>query len=391
MPRPKQTRERGRSPALRAVLLAGLSACSSSDRPASDGGLIRLDTVGSVTLANAAYPLFGVTGALLFDDGIVVANGQVQQLLFYDLSGRFRRAVGRRGRGPGEFDRLGWLQRVGDHLWVNDDMLQRVSEFNADGDFLRSVNIAPVTGYLGAQAVGVFPDGTLLVKSWSKISAATEAPIRYRDTAQLLRYDREGRYLESVGIYFGPETYAERWGRGGQIYLELPLGKKSVVVVEGAYYYITNDAASGILVHDAAGAIVRKVPSNGLRASGPFSQNELARVRRRVADRFPKNMNVGGIAERVPVEPVPPPLGWAGDRPLSMFRIDRDGNVWALEFGGVRADPPVWTVIGADGSIMGRVTAEEELDVLDSDGPVVLVHRWDRNDTETVEVRRIRW
>lgn len=373
------------------ILLPLLAACSDKSTSYSGRSVVLLDTARTVVLSDERHPLFGVVGAVFFGDEIVVANGGVHELLFYDRAGHLQRTVGRRGTGPGEFQRLEWIREVGSALFASDNLLQRVSEFTTEGDFVRSTNITPAEGYLFARAVGVFPDGTILVSASKRMSAARDGPLNFRDTVAVLRYGRDGEYLDSVGAFVGSETYAERWGRGGQIYVELPLGGKAAISVHSWHYYVTNDSASAVLMYDTTGTPARVLPPDGMPPVGPLAQGDLDRIRRRVDSRFPRNIDVGGIGDRVPIDPSAPSIGWAGNRQLSMFRVDRGGNVWVLEFGGVRPEAPVWTVLRPDGSVRARVTAEEELNVLDADGEFVLVHRWDRDDAETVELRRVRW
>lgn len=69
---------------------------------------------------------------------MVVPIIQDMQLRIYDSTGRRVAVVGRRGRGPGEFQSpnvIGWL---GDTLWVTDRTQQRTSFFGADYKLLRT-------------------------------------------------------------------------------------------------------------------------------------------------------------------------------------------------------------------------------------------------------------
>jgi hypothetical protein len=69
--------------------------CGIGDRPEI--------TIGAAD-AGPDYELYRVFGASRLSDGrIVLVNQGSQQLRFYDAAGRFLDAVGRAGRGPGEF------------------------------------------------------------------------------------------------------------------------------------------------------------------------------------------------------------------------------------------------------------------------------------------------
>jgi hypothetical protein len=75
----------------------------------------------------------------------------------FDVTGKHTGTVGRKGRGPGEFEaisRVGWL---GDTMWVTDGTQRRVSLFTSDGKLIRTVanpSIAnkPIAGIGGANA-----------------------------------------------------------------------------------------------------------------------------------------------------------------------------------------------------------------------------------------------
>ena len=101
----------------------------------------------------------------------------------------------------------------------------------------------------------------------------------------------------------------------------------------------------------------------------------------RLAERF----------DRMPLPDVFPPYGWLGRRDVSLLKASPDGEVWALEFGGVQDFRPVWIVFRPDGTMKGRVSGTEELDLLDVRGDTVLVRRWDAYDVETIEMRLVTW
>jgi hypothetical protein len=111
-------------------------------------------TEPSYSLARV-YCIDGMAEDLVYIDGIAVARDsslamlqrQAKSIRLYDADGRFVRALGRRGKGPGEFEnpaRLGWH---GDELWVYDTDLRRFSTFSADGDLLGTEPV-PIVGRL---------------------------------------------------------------------------------------------------------------------------------------------------------------------------------------------------------------------------------------------------
>ena len=83
---------------------------------------------------------------ILLGDRLIVADDQRIHIL--SLEGEFLRTVGREGHGPREFEYVVSLVRFGtDTLAVHDAENQRISFFTPDGDFLGSVQYAPLLPY----------------------------------------------------------------------------------------------------------------------------------------------------------------------------------------------------------------------------------------------------
>jgi hypothetical protein len=154
------------------VPLVALSGCGGHSDAAARQVTATVDTVnGVVTVRNADQPACPSTaeatpdlsiGAMLGDpdyefvrvwdveaggDGsIYVADSGRKQVMVYDASGRFRRAIGREGDGPGEFRlpaQLGWSEG---HLTVLDRSHQRLNFFTPEGDLVRDTALAGLPG-----------------------------------------------------------------------------------------------------------------------------------------------------------------------------------------------------------------------------------------------------
>jgi hypothetical protein len=128
----------------------------------------RVADVASITIGgsegDAGQWLYQVTGALrLANERIVVANAGTLELLFYDRLGDRVSRVGGRGGGPGEFKSLEWISRFGsDSIVALDVLTHRVSYFDADGQFGRSVRLEPSSDIPFPRAAGFFADGSFL-------------------------------------------------------------------------------------------------------------------------------------------------------------------------------------------------------------------------------------
>ncbi len=142
------------------------------------------------------YELASAISAVRFADGrIAVANAGSDQILLYDSAGRYIRAVGHRGGGPGEFNALGPIYRLaGDSLAGLDGGADRLNLYTPQGEFVRTVPFTAVTGD------SVFPlDVWLYARFWvtGALSPAARATTKaalgrlpFPTTAPTYRYVR---------------------------------------------------------------------------------------------------------------------------------------------------------------------------------------------------------
>lgn len=100
-----------------------------------------------------------VVGVVRLRDGrIAVANAATHEIRLFDSSGRFLRALGRRGRGPGEFTSPGGMRRVADTLiGVDNQLVAHV--FSPDGQLVRTFARPQIPGYTIGQWLGWLPSG----------------------------------------------------------------------------------------------------------------------------------------------------------------------------------------------------------------------------------------
>jgi hypothetical protein len=154
----------------------------------------------------------------------------------------------------------------------------------------------------------------------------TTSPLVYRDSFALLRYDPRGNYQDSIGWYEWTEKYAEPWGRAGQFYSELPMGRKSAVVVSGWYYYVIQNNGLAIEMYDTAGTKLRELVPVDPQPSVPITQADVDVVlaHRSAAQPRGSPIRLRDFLERIPVPSTFPPYGWEGKRRLTMLRVDDD-------------------------------------------------------------------
>ena len=89
------------------------------------------------------YELYRVSGAVRLSDGrLVIGNSGTSELRWYSETSEFIRSSGGAGEGPGEFSLLSAVFPVGgDSIAVGDPRLRRLSIFDPQGEFVRSVSV----------------------------------------------------------------------------------------------------------------------------------------------------------------------------------------------------------------------------------------------------------
>lgn len=180
-----------------ALLLLLASLCSPAYARAQQDGFVRTRRPAARLVLTEVLRLGSESGA---DDAfgrvmdvelgasgrIYVADDLNWRISVFDGSGRLLRRVGRRGAGPGEFERP-WYLAVDrfDSLFVWDGALARISVFGPDFGLARSFD-AP--GPWVVSGFSVRPDGTLLVGAFAPGASGSIHVL-----------SRQGRLLRSFG------------------------------------------------------------------------------------------------------------------------------------------------------------------------------------------------
>lgn len=367
------------------VSLIALVSCSTAETAPQMAA--RLDTVAMVSLGNTEdAPLFQVSDAFLSGDTIFVAEASSGKVRLYSRNGKQLLSFGGIGKGPGEFTRLGWIQMVRDSLYAYDFIAARISVFDRSGQFVRSITLRR-DHYRSVFAVGVFADGSFLIRA-VPLSPAPELGVS-RPVALLFRYDRDGRKVDSLGVYQGTETYRAPWGRRGGVQVSRVFGRRSAVELLGNGYLLVENNGWDISCFDISGKLVRRMTPLVKPSADQVSASDIRIARARFVKGQDPQLNMGAVFDEMPIPKSHPPYGWEGEHRLRVMTVTSIGDVWVLSFGGVRTQRPAWTVFDNIGRQRMTVSAPYELDVLDADVRSAIVLRWDEDDAEIVELRRI--
>ena len=218
------------------VYLLALAACASEASRqtfiAADSGGIRIVTnsaslwgaqqawtVGSTpvlaihgTRPDSTPQLEQVVGGFRRSDGIVVVGDRgSSSIKYFDADGRLVQTVGRKGKGPGEFEYLAWIKRCGaDSVFAYDITNRHVTVFDPEGKNSRWFTMLTFEQGNPPFEVSCNRQGMMLMSGWGKLGQITE-PVRRPVPVSLTRTD--GSAGIQLGTFPGTEM-APRVGGG---------------------------------------------------------------------------------------------------------------------------------------------------------------------------------
>jgi len=211
-----------------------LNSCSSTNKPnpidsdlrwltevsAFDQAFIAGDTL---TLKQDTSHMIGTINGISFlrDGSIVAFDNLAHQLLLYDKSGKLRRQIGKKGKGPGEYTSLQDISIDSDNnIFLFDNINRKVTVYSDAGAFLRSCQVGFGYYLLSAR------DGSFYV--YNSISLPGTKGITYYDssgTGQLTFFGiPKNAIVDHIPI--GPASFTR--SQAGDI-----------LVVHGATYQVT--------------------------------------------------------------------------------------------------------------------------------------------------------
>ena len=343
-------------------------------------------TIGSIS-GDPDQELDQVTGAVrLAGDRIVVANGGRMELLFYDRNGVLLRRVGGRGSGPGEFQSLEWVARVGpDSVLALDVRGQRISYFDGSGNFVRSVRLEPNARLSFPRPVGFFADGSILGEKGPFVLGGDPPAGRVlRDPQPLFHISSDGRTVTELGSFPGSEQVIVPAGpRGGLERRSRPFGRETVSAAAGDRFYVADNEKYEIRVFSMTGRLIRiirketmPVPLEASRVQA-YEDSVIATTEERARPQMRT------VFATMP----PPPPTYPAFAPA--IRVDADLNLWVKESeqpGEVRCS---WSVFSSSGEFLGLVEMPPAIEVLEIGSDYVLGLHRDEFDIEYVQFFRL--
>ncbi len=360
---------------------AGIQIVDNGDRePEGNWRLLQppLLTLGAQDSSDPAG-LFRVVAAVRFADGrIVVANAGTTQLKFYGRDGRFLHSAGRAGSGPGEFREIDKLLVLApDSLLVFDGALERLSVFDARRSYARLFHFDAAIDPIVVPS-GVFADGVLLALKGTHMVALTRQGVNV-DSALILRFDRNGAFVDSLGRFAENWRYRKVAGDLRTV-LPVPLAPRGQLVLGGDGYCAATGETFSLQCFDAHGSL-RRIIRLDYRAATVTD----AMVRRYYENLRPRlSPNARRAYQRLQQE-IPRPAQLPA---LANVRVDSQGDYWMLECPDPLAPPAAesWRVFSPDGQFLDRVSMPPRFSPLQIGTDFVLGSWFDDLDVEYIRL-----
>lgn len=150
-------------------------------------------------------------------DRVFILNREKLAIDVYDSEGNFITQLGRKGRGPGEFHQINWMQILNNHLYVFDKRLKQVQVFSLESlVYVNTIQTLP-------KNIGQFLQTPFMIHHPIKVINDSTFLYRFEDMSKL----RDGRkliegkeavmdisfYLFNTNMHLQPDTVLYQKGR----------------------------------------------------------------------------------------------------------------------------------------------------------------------------------
>lgn len=396
--------------AIVAVGILGIGACDSATQEANllaardSAGIRIIETSQPVWASNEVWTIDSTptleigssddpdqqldqvgTARWLPDGRIAVGNAGTDQIRFFDSQGRFVKAAGRQGAGPGEFG-----ARSGLSIWLgadqsitaSDNANRRVVVFDTAGTHRATIDIAPPARGVGTRVGSVSADGSWIVLG--RIPAVEpKSLVAITETVTVNRYQADGRFVREL-LALPDQPYFVVGDERFRAFYSLPLRQPPFVAHRGDELLVNRDGAPELLRVDTTGTIREIYRWHPPRRRGTdlidaYRAAELADAgpdstwRRRMAD----------------FHSMPQPIPAFEPAAIRVTAAD-DGHLWVQRFYLSNESTRVNDVLAPDGRWLGSVALPPGYWVLEVRGDRMLAWYRDEDDVEHLAVHRIR-
>jgi hypothetical protein len=323
--------------------------------------------------------LYRVRGGTRLPDGrIALGNRGSAEIRFYGPDGAYLTMEGGRGGGPGEYEQLTLMGRIaGDTLVIDDFQNNRLSFVHPDDGFIRSIP-ARESGVFGFTR-GVLANGSALRGGGLFFNGDEELSTGFRrDQVEFSLADRDGRVLETMAGWQGPEMYFDV-GEGFISANSVPYGRDTYSTARGDRVVIGQNDDYTIHEYAPTGDLIRII-----RSLGPLRPVTRELIQAAYEDRIEDADDDDEVRRiRAAMSEVEAPETLPAYQAL---HIDTEGYLWVQDQETATDDESRWTVFGRDGRVAARLALPTGLRVLEIGTDYVLAATQDEFDVEFVHL-----
>ncbi|NJD11641.1 MAG: 6-bladed beta-propeller, partial [Gemmatimonadetes bacterium] len=367
---------------LAAASPVGAGGGAGDARPgAGEAAVWQVDTAAVLEIGqvegDSAYQLYRVQGIAELPDGrIAVANAGTNQVRIYDAQGRYLRALGRSGEGPGEFAMLLDVRARGDTVYAYDRAIGRLTRFLAAGPYLDDHALRLNAAMMTPNFSGLLPGGGSA--GWINQIPAERPDGFQRHTAVLLRI--AGGEADTLGTFPGTEVILRtRAAPGGVTVMwgaSLDYYRTFLAAAAEDRIYAGPPDSARIDVWDAAGTPLP--PIRWADRPGPVDDALVAAA----AERDVRNLEPQAARARWQlIEEYPRP---AAAPVFDRLRIGPDGALWVRRYASPDSPASEWLGVGRDGALAARVRLPYAHEIRAVGGDRVYTVERDEYDVEYV-------
>ena len=302
---------------------------------------------------------------------IYIGDNSDMAIKVFDQTGKFLRAIGRQGEGPGEFTFIGDMVPLPDgRLLVTDFQARRTSIFSPEGQFLVSYP---------------WKKNYLRVHLASESSCTLEEGVYTEETRErwIKKIDFAGEELISFGKFSFPEIKMIRVGESGMVSTSVPWTPASVFAGDNSRQWLYHCPGDRYLieVYDENGKLFRKIdrPYEAV----PVTDEDISELKSEMTER------PDSPAAKLYAQMEFPKVKMITDRMI----VDNDGNLW-VRTSEVKKEAgkeiTVYDIFNPDGFYEARVW----IDVIPSvfaDGKMYLTDEDETTGLSQVKRFRIIW
>jgi hypothetical protein len=333
--------------------------------------------------AEEVYSVYQVTDAVRLADGrVVVANGGSGDIRYYAADGTHLQTSGRRGDGPGEFQRPQRLIVLPpDSVLVVDRA--RTTVLDAAGAHAR--DFVPGGAGTRVNVVGRLEDGRLVGTGSTVIGESITSGLHRTDIA-FLTITPSGEVVDTMVNVPGSERTIHVDGSGGQIRSIMvtvpPFAKNTVYAATGDVLAVATQESPEIRVFGADG-VLRRIIRTGIPMPA-VTEEHLAAAFERQREAMPAERRAQMVTrpEWPDAGKVVPPFG--------SVEIDDAGNFWFADYDDRIRTPGTWSVHDREGRLIARVRMPERFQPMHIGADFVLGVERDELDVEHVRLYRLR-